>query len=74
MMRMQDAVIKLLIRQPFYGSLASVLSLRENAGVSKTEMSLLPTPVLTYNRDWFEQLLECSGDDFVEQFHRFFRC
>ena len=55
-MRIQDALIKLLMLQPFYGALASILSIQESNIVKKTEMSLLPTPSLKYNRKWYEEL------------------
>ena len=55
-MRIQDALIKLLMLQPFYGALASILSIQENGAVKKTEMFLLPTPSLKYNKKWYEEL------------------
>ena len=55
-MRIQDALIKLLMLQPFYGALASVLSIQESSAVKKTELSLLPTPSLKYDREWYEGL------------------
>jgi predicted metal-dependent peptidase len=55
-MRIQDALIKLLIWQPFYGSLASVLSLQESKSIKNLKLSLLPSPVLKYNQDWFVKL------------------
>ncbi len=60
-MRIQDALIKLLIRQPFYGSLASVLSLTESTSVKKLEMTLLPSPALKYNPEWFEALPDAQA-------------
>ncbi len=55
-MRMQDAVMKLLLSQPFYGSLAAGISLQESKSAAKLKMSLIPSPVLTYNADWFGSL------------------
>jgi predicted metal-dependent peptidase len=46
------------MRQPFYGALASVLSIQESNAVKKMEMTLLPTPSLKYNRTWYEELPE----------------
>jgi len=60
-MRIQDALIKLLVLQPFYGALASVLSIQESNAVKKTEMSLLPTPSLKYNRKWYEELPDAQA-------------
>lgn len=55
-MRMQDAVMKLLISQPFYGSLAASISLRESNTVRRMQMTLFPSPLLKYNREWYEGL------------------
>ncbi len=55
-MRMQDAVMKLLLSQPFYGSLAASISLQESKSAAKLKMSLFPSPVLTYNAEWFGSL------------------
>ena len=60
-MRMQDTVIKLLLSQPFYGSLATAISLQESKSVEKTQMTLLPSPVLKYNPDWYEELTESQA-------------
>jgi predicted metal-dependent peptidase len=55
-MRMRDAVIDLLIRQPFYGSLATSISIAESADVPAMRMSLSPAPVLQHNLAWYEGL------------------
>jgi len=55
-MRMQDAVMKLLISQPFYGSLAASISLRESKTVRRMQMTLFPSPLLKYNKEWYEGL------------------
>ena len=55
-MRMQDAVMKLLIHQPFYGALAAATSIIESHTVSKLKMTLVPSPVLEYNREWYVSL------------------
>jgi len=60
-MRIQDALIKLLMLQPFYGALASVLSIQESDTVKKEEMSLLPTPSLKYNKKWYEELPDAQA-------------
>ena len=60
-MRMQDSVMKLLLSQPFYGSLAAAVSLRENKTVAKTKMNLFPYPVLHYNKEWFEGLSDAQA-------------
>ncbi len=55
-MRIQDSVMKLLLSQPFYGSLAATMSLRESKTVPKIKMALFPSPVLQYNKEWYEAL------------------
>jgi predicted metal-dependent peptidase len=60
-MRIQDAVMKLLISQPFYGSLAVSISLRESKTVRKMEMTLLPSPLLKYNKEWYEGLNDAQA-------------
>ncbi|NCB06097.1 MAG: hypothetical protein EOM69_11350, partial [Clostridia bacterium] len=59
-MRLQESVMRLLLTQPFYGSLASSVSLCESARADKMKMTLLPSPVLTYNREWFESLSDAQ--------------
>jgi len=60
-MRIQDAVMKLLICQPFYGSLAASISLRESKTVGKMEMTLFPSPLLKYNKEWYEGLSDAQA-------------
>lgn len=60
-MRIQNALMKLLLSQPFYGSIATALSLREAGHIPKLEMSLFPAPVLAYNREWFERLSDARA-------------
>lgn len=60
-MRIQDAVMKLLLSQPFYGSLASAISLEQSQSAAKMEMSLSPSPVLKYNKDWYESLTDAQA-------------
>ena len=57
-MRINEALIKLLIRQPFYGSLASAVTIRESQRTNRMEISLSSGPVLNYNRVWYEGLSE----------------
>jgi predicted metal-dependent peptidase len=60
-MRIQDAVMKLLISQPFYGSLAASISLRESKTLGKMEMTLFPSPLLKYNKEWYEGLSDVQA-------------
>lgn len=60
-MRMQDAVMKLLLHQPFYGSLAAAISLRESRSAARMQMNLFPSPVLQYNPEWYEGLSDAQA-------------
>ncbi len=60
-MRMQDAVMKLLLGQPFYGSLASSISIHETNSTKNMEMNLSPSPILKYNREWYEALSDAQA-------------
>jgi len=60
-MRMRDAVMKLLLHQPFYGSLAAATSLCESRTTPTLRMTLFPSPVLEYNREWFEALSDAHA-------------
>lgn len=60
-MRIHDALMKLLIRQPFYGALASAISIRENINIKRLEMSLTPYLVLNYNPAWDKELSEAQA-------------
>ena len=60
-MHIREALIKLLIEQPFYGALASILTIQESDAVNKTEMTLLPAPTLKYNVKWYEGLSDAHA-------------
>lgn len=60
-MKMKQAIIKLLLKQPFYGSLALGISIIENNGIEKNDMRYTPFPILDYNREWFENLPEAKA-------------
>ena len=60
-MRMQNAVMKLLLSQPFYGSLASSISFHESKSTANMEMRLSPSPVLKYNQEWYESLRDAQA-------------
>ncbi len=60
-MRIQQAVMKLLLSQPFYGALASAISLQESKAGRRMEMTLFPDPLLRYNKQWFESLTEAQA-------------
>lgn len=60
-MRMQDAVMKLLLSQSFYGSIASAISIRESRTTANMEMSLSPSPILKYNKEWYESLNDAQA-------------
>ena len=60
-MRIQQAIMKLLLSQPFYGALAASVSLQESRTVRRMEMTLFPDPVLRYNKDWYESLPDAQA-------------
>jgi len=60
-MRMQDAVMKLLLSQPFYGALAGSISFLESGKTATMEMRLSPSPVLKYNKEWYEALSDAQA-------------
>ncbi|MFZ5986166.1 MAG: DUF2201 family putative metallopeptidase [Bacillota bacterium] len=55
-MRIQDVIIHMLLKQPFYGYIAASITPTESKDISKTGMIMTPTPRLLYNRDWYEAL------------------
>lgn len=55
-MRIQEVMTHLLLKQPFYGSIASSVTLVESFDVSTTCMATIPYLRLLYNREWFEGL------------------
>jgi len=52
----EQAVLQLLVKQPFYGSLASAVSWAEDAKVLHLAVRCASPPVLAYHRAWFEAL------------------
>lgn len=57
-MKIQDIIIKLLLKQPFYGYLASSITILQNDNILDTKMIYFPSPTLYYNRIWYENLDE----------------
>lgn len=55
-MRIQDVLIHLLLKQPFFGYIAASVTPVESSEVTTISMSLLPVPKLVYNKDWYEGL------------------
>lgn len=55
-MQIRDVVLKLLIKQPFYGYIATVVSPVETTSVSTIRMSALPSLKISYNPNWFALL------------------
>jgi predicted metal-dependent peptidase len=60
-MRIQDAVMKLLLSQPFYGALAASISLQESQTIRRMKMTLFPDPVLKYNKEWYDSLTDAQA-------------
>ncbi len=57
-MNIQETIIKLLIKAPFYGYLASKLNIRQSNTVDKLNISVFPFMELVYNPTWFETLTD----------------
>jgi len=57
-MRMNDAMLHLLLKQPFYGYVAASVTPAESEEVSTIQMANESTLKLLYNKRWFEALKE----------------
>lgn len=55
-MQIQDAILQLLLKQPFYGYVASVVTPCENDDITDISLDATAVPRLMYNREWFEAL------------------
>ncbi len=55
-MNIHDVVMKLIIEQPFYGYVASSVSIMETDTVDTIKMYSLPDQIIYYNQVWFESL------------------
>ncbi|MDP4182575.1 MAG: VWA-like domain-containing protein [Bacillota bacterium] len=55
-MRIQDAIVNLLLKKPFYGYIASTLTPLESNTVSTISLVDKPALRLVYNKVWFEAL------------------
>lgn len=55
-MRIQDIIIHLLLKQPFYGYIAASITPEESKDIPKMSMIMTPSPKLLFNREWFEAL------------------
>lgn len=57
-MHIQDVILNLLLKQPFYGYIAASVTPVESMEISTTSMMTAPTLKLLYNREWYEGLKE----------------
>lgn len=55
-MKIQDVIIKLLIEQPYYGYVASSVTLVESEKIDTIRMASIPSLKIYYNPEWFESL------------------
>lgn len=55
-MNIKEIIMKLLIEQPFYGYVASSVSLVETEKVATIKMAAIPELIIYYNPKWFESL------------------
>lgn len=57
-MHLQDVTLQLLLKQPFYGYVASIVTPCESDSVPDIRLDITSAPKLLYNREWFEGLGE----------------
>jgi len=57
-MHIQEVILNLLLKQPFYGYIAASVTPVKSKEVSTTSMMITPTLKLLYNREWYEGLKE----------------
>jgi len=55
-MNIHEIIMKLLIEQPFYGYVASTVTLVESKNIETIKMASIPNLKINYNPDWFESL------------------
>lgn len=55
-MQIQDVLIHLLLKQPFYGYMAASVTPAESREVANIDIRMTPTPKLLYNKAWYESL------------------
>ncbi len=55
-MQIRDALVHLLLKQPFYGYMAASIAPADSKAVQTTRMITGPTLRLLYNKDWYEAL------------------
>lgn len=57
-MRIQDVMMHLLLKQPFYGYIAASVTPVESSGIPSMSSVATPSLKLLYNKDWYEALKE----------------
>lgn len=57
-MRIQDVMVHLLLKQPFYGYMAASVTAVESPDIPAITMTSSPSLRLLYNREWYEGLKE----------------
>lgn len=57
-MTIQEVILQLLIKQPFYGYIAAGITPVESTSISTFKMSPFPSMKLLYNKEWFGGLEE----------------
>lgn len=55
-MDIQETLLKLLLKEPFYGHIASKLTIKKSLTIKKMNLSVYPQLVLRYNTNWFDKL------------------
>lgn len=60
-MSIQDTMVNLLLKQPFYGYIAASITPVENNNIPTVEMIIDPSLKLLFNRKWYEKLKNEEG-------------
>lgn len=73
-MEIRDILVKLLLKQPYYGSLAASIPIVEHEGIQEIRSVIYPEPMICYNREWFSGLEEklATGSILHELLHLIF--
>lgn len=60
-MEIKDAIVQLLLKQPFYGYIAASITPQESGDTENVRMITDPVLKLLYNREWYGGLSEKQG-------------
>jgi Uncharacterized protein conserved in bacteria len=55
-MKIQETVMKLLLEQPYYGYIASSVTMVETSQIPTIQIASIPDLIINYNVEWFDSL------------------